>query len=167
MKKINYLFGLVAVFGLSLLFSSCGEQDPVEYNNEVLDYYTELDDQIEQFASSLWDDDYSIDDCQVEYDKVMTIYNTNYDLVKAITPLKNDPGFHAAVIEFYDGVKNALDNEYKQILDMYNSDDWQDDFSDKIYDLDDAALDKLIDLENNVIDSQQEFADAYDITLSD
>ncbi|MBN2663661.1 MAG: hypothetical protein JXR68_08415 [Bacteroidales bacterium] len=165
MKKINYLLGLVAVFGLSLLFSSCGEQDPIEYNDEVLGYYTELDEQIAQFETALWDGDYSIEDLQTEYDKTLSIYNANYDLVKAIAPLKKDPGFHAAVVAFYDGIKVALDNEYKQILDLYNSDDWQDDFIDKIYDLDDIVLEKLIELENKVTDSQQEFADAYNITL--
>jgi len=165
MKRINLLLGLVAVFGLTFMFSSCGEQDPIEYNDEVLGYYTELDEQIADFETALWDGDYTIEDLEAEYDYTMLIYDLNYDLVKDIAPLKNDPGFHAAVVEFYDGVKDALDNEYKEIVDLYTSDDWQDDFIDRIYDLDDVVLEKLIDLENKVTDAQQEFADAYDITL--
>lgn len=165
MKKINLFLGLVAVFGLSFMFTSCGEQDPIEYNDEVLGYYTELDEQIADFETALWDGDYSIEDLQAEYDYTLLLYDLNYVLVKAITPLKKDPGFHASVIEFYDGIKSALDNEYKEIMDLYNADDWQDDYIDKIYDLDDAALDKLIELEGKVTDAQQEFADAYGITL--
>lgn len=85
MKKINYLFGLVAILGLSFLLGSCGEQDPGDYNDEVLNYYTSLDHQVVQLETALWDSTYSVENIQTEYDKTMDIYNTNFDSLKAIT----------------------------------------------------------------------------------
>ncbi len=156
---------MVAVLGLSFILSSagCSEQDPVDYNDEVLGYYSKLDDQIAEFENAIWDDDYDLDDLQDEYDKAMEIYDDNYDALKAVKPLSNDPGFHAAVVAFYDEVKDALDGEYKDIMDIFNSD--EDDVYDQISDLDDVASDNLIDAEDKVTDAQQDFADNYGITL--
>lgn len=186
MKNKLFLLAIIATFSFATVFSSCAgnsstdnsssnddrsnnsvveEKDPIEYNDEVLFFYTELDEQIAQFENYLWADDVTVEEMQQEYDKTMTIYEDNYDVLNAIEPLKNDPGFHATVVEFYDGVKNALDNEYKQIMDMYNADEWEDEFMDQIFDLDDAAIDRLIELENKVTDIQQDFANAYGITL--
>lgn len=43
--------------------------------------------------------------------------------------------------------------------------EWEDDFGDKIYDLDEKASTKIYDGEDDVIDSQKEFADAVGLTL--
>ena len=139
--------------------------DPLEYNDAILTYYTELDDQIAVFESALWDSKYSIDELQYEYDKVYRIYNYNYKPLKKIKPLKDDPGFHKNVVNFYEGVKDGLDNEYKEIMEMFSADEWLDSFEDKIYDLDDNVLDKLIPLEDAVIEKQKGFAEAYDFEL--
>ncbi len=165
MKNANLILGLIAVFSLSVIFSSCETRDPVDYNDEVLGYYSELDEQIADYATALWDESYSLDELQDEYDKTVQIYENNYDLLTEIKPMDKDPGFHKSVIDFYEGVKDKLDNEYKQIMDYYNADEWEDSYTDKIYELDEQAFDALIEMENDVIDAQQEFADEYDITL--
>jgi len=167
MKKFNLLLVLVAVFGFSAFFTSCDMEDAVSYNDQVLNYYTLLDNQIADFENALWDEDYTVDDLQLEFDKTMKIYQDNYTALKEVKVLKKDPGFHASVVEFYDGVKKALDEEYTQIMDMYKADDWEDSFGEAIYDLDDKVLDKLIDMESKVTTSQEEFAAAYGITLAD
>jgi len=79
--------------------------------------------------------------------------------------LKKDPGFHTAVVTFYEGVKVGLDTEYKQILDLYNTDDNEEDCSNKISNLDDIVVDKINALEDKVIDSHQKFTDTYSVDL--
>lgn len=164
MKK-NFLFRLTIITALFLVVSSSGKSDPIDYNDEILGYYTELDDQIAVFEAALWNPDYTMKELEYEYDKVYRIYYANYDALKEIKPLRKDPGFLESVINFYDGIKEGLDNEYKQIMNMLNADKWLDSYNDKIIDLDDQVLDKLIDLENKVIDKQEELAEIYEFDL--
>ena len=44
-------------------------------------------------------------------------------------------------------------------MNMYLADEWEASFADKIYDLDGQVLEKLIELENKVIDKQEEFSE--------
>lgn len=163
MKKINLLSIVLLFVGIGIL-SGCDMRDPVEYNDEIIDYYTEMDTQIANFIDAIWDEDYTIEDLQAEYDKTLDVYKKNYDDLVAIEPLKKDHGFQANVVNFYDICKDVLDNEYKEVMGMYNV-EWEDDFSDKIHDLDDKASDKISNGEDDVIDSQKEFADAVGLTL--
>lgn len=165
MKKKLFFYFVSEVF-LFIVFSSFKPpSDPVEYNNKILDIYTELDNQIAAFETALWDSTYTISELDREYKLVYGVYCANYDELISIETIKNDPGFHESVVDFYNGVKIALDNEYKQIMNMYLADEWEDVYYDKIYDLDDQVLDKLITLENIVIEKQEKFADIFDINL--
>ncbi len=141
--------------------SNFNSSDPVEYNDYVLKYYTELDEQIAAFATAIMDNTHTLEELEDEYDYTMQIYEDNYDIVKDIEPLSKDPGFQPSVEKFYEGVKDALDNEYKEILELIEDDA----STEEINEVNDKILDKLISLENDVIDAQQEFADEYDISL--
>jgi hypothetical protein len=163
MKKIN-LFSFVLLFVGIGVFSGCDLRDPGEYNDEVLDHYTEMDDQIVEFLGAIWDDDYTVEDLQAEYDKALDVYKKNYDDLEAIEPMSKDPGFHTSVVDFYDICKDVLDNEYKEIMDMYSV-EWQESFGAEINDLDEIAVEKIIDGEDDVIDSQIGFADNYGFEL--
>lgn len=161
--KILILISVLSISGCALLKTN--NNSAIDYNDQVLSHYTALDNQIADFENAIWDSTYTVSDLEKEYNKVFQVYNNNvYDL-KSIKPLKKDKWFHAAVVEFYVGVKDALDNEYKQIMDYYNADIREDVYSDKIIELDDIALDKLMELEDNVVNSQQKFADEYGLIL--
>jgi len=167
MKKIKSLLAILLIAGSGIFLTSFMDEDPYAYNDNVLHYYTLLDEQIADFEEALWNEDYSVKQLQKEYDRTLEIYNKNFKQLKKIKPLKKDPGFHKAVVEFYKGVKKGLDNEYKQIMKMYNADEWKDSYGEKIYELDEQIVDKLIELEGKVTDSQEEFAKVYDIELVD
>ncbi len=137
--------------------------DPINYNDKLIKYYSTLDDQIAVFENAIWDDDVNLDKLQKEYDITLKIYNDNYDNLKEIQTLRNDKGFLSAVIDFYDKVNDALNNEYKEILELEATTD--DDAMDKITNIDNKIVDELVDAENTVIDGQKIFADANGITL--
>ncbi len=162
MKTKNLL--LLIVLFISFTFSVKGQSDPIDYNDNILSYYTELDSQIAKFATSLANNA-SIDDLEDEYTTTLDIYNDNYQTVYDIDPHKDDAGFHAAIIAFYDGVKYALDKEYKKILDYYRADDWDESYSTIIDELSARALNRLINLEENVIKAQENFAEENGINL--
>lgn len=87
MKKIN-LLSIVLLFVSIGIFSGCDMRDPGDYNDEILDYYTEMDTQIANFMGAIWDENYTIEDLQAEYDKTSDIYKKNYDDLVAVEPLK-------------------------------------------------------------------------------
>lgn len=157
MKK-NVVFSLIAMFALTLVFSSCETIDPVEYNDDLMVFYSELDDQIAIFEGALWDSEYTLSDLEEEYQKTRDIYDEHYDDLKALKSMKEDAGFYQSVVNFYDGIDDALANEYKEIMDMFSADEWLDEYNDKIYELDDEVLDKLIALEEEVVNAQEKFA---------
>lgn len=165
MKKLNLILSLIALTGLVLSFTSCDYVDPNTYFDEVGDYYDIMDEQIVNFVDVLQDTTTTVEDLQQEYDITLNMYNDNIDTLKNMKAPKNDPGYRTAVIDFYETVKTSLDNEYKQILDMYNS-EWDDSFGEEIINLDDKAIDKIVKGENNVIEAQGKCADAFNITLS-
>lgn len=162
MKTKNLL--LLIVLSISFSFSVKGQSDPIDYNDNILSYYTELDSQIAKFATALANDA-SIDDLEDEYATTLDIYNDNYRAIYDIDPHKDDAGFHAAIIAFYDGVKYALDKEYKKILDYYRADDWDESYNTIIDELSARALNRLINLEENVIEAQENFAEENGINL--
>ena len=153
------------MFVLTFVFSSCETIDPVEYNDDLMVFYSDLDDQIAIFEGALWDSEYTLEDLEDEYQKTKDIYDKHYDDLKAYKPMKEDNGFYESVVDFYDGINDALGSEYKEIMEMFSADEWLDEYNDKIYDLDDKVLDKLITLEEKVVDTQEDFADANDIEL--
>lgn len=140
-------------------------QSAIEYNDELTKLYFELDDEIVNFVVVLRSSVNSVEDLNIAYYKTYTAYYKNYYSVKYTIPLKDDPGYLNAIVAFYDAVKNALDVDYKQIIDMYNSDDWQDNYWDLIDDIDENTLQKLIEKENNVVSTQQKFADTFGLKI--
>jgi len=196
MKKHIFIYGIIAIFSFSLIFTGCNlrekareksedivdemedqmndivddndnsqsdfnSSDPIEYNDYVLKYYTELDEQIAAFATAIMDNTNTLEELEDEYDYTMQIYEDNYNIIKDIEPLSKDPGFQPSVEKFYEGIKDALDNEYKEILELIEDDA----STEEINKINNKVLDELISLENDVIDAQQEFADEYDISL--
>ncbi len=162
--KIKIFCIIISVFLIGAVTLNA-QKKAVKYNNNVLYYYTLLDRQIAKFHQSIWDSTYTVQDLVDEYDFTIMLHEKNYKQVKDISPLRKDPGFLEAVINFYKNVEIVYNNEYKQIIDMYTAEDWEDDFSQKIYDLDNQAINKLIREERKVTNAQQEFADIYELEL--
>jgi len=92
------------------------------------------------------------------------MYNDNLSKIKKIKPLKNDKWFHKSVLDFYAAVKNSLDNEFKEIIGYYSV-KWDKTYGPKVDKLSEKILQDIKKKEENVIESQKKFAEAYNITL--
>jgi len=164
MKKTMQLVLLLAIIAV-LNTSSVKSQNLVDYNNEVLYHYTLLDNQIAKFEGTIWDKDATVSDLLKEYKMAKNIYKYNGPALKAIKQSPKDKYFYPTVIQFYEIVNNTLENEFKQIMDMY-SQDWQDSFGTKITELDKKAVNKILEAEQKVIDNQKKFADENGLNLN-
>ena len=171
MKKT--VLGIFAsVFVLAIL-GSCGgsgnnlfsSKDPGDYHDDIVYDYTELDNTLAEFSTGIWDSTVTLEDLQDMYDRCQEIIDHNFQNLKDTKTLKDDPGLLQSVIDFYQVADDALNNEYEEVMSYYEKDTWEDSYSDKIYDLDNAATDKIIKKEDNVIDEQKKFADAYGFDL--
>lgn len=163
----NLLFTLSTLFITSslLIFSGCKSENPEEYNNALFYYYSELNEQLMFFEEAIWDETYDTDELEYQYNKTLDIYKTNIDSLKNFKALEKDPGLKTAIIEFYEISKSVLDNEFKKIIDMYNS-EWDDSYADLISKLDKDAIDKLAQIEQKISDTQEKFAEQYELTIT-
>ena len=164
MKKTMQLVLLLALFAV-LNTSSLKSQDLVAYNNEVLYHYTLLDNQIAKFEGTIWDKDATVANLKKEYKMAKNIYKYNGPALKAIKQSSKDKYFLPTVIQFYEVVNGTLENEFKQIMDMYSK-EWEDSFGTKISELDQKAVNKIVEAEQKVIDNQKKFADENDLNLN-
>ena len=164
MKKTMQFVLLLAIFAV-LNTSSVKSQDLIGYNNEVLYHYTLLDNQIAKFEGTIWDKEDTVSQLKKEYKMAKNIYKYNGPALKAIKQSPKDKYFLPTVIQFYEIVNNALEDEFKQIIDMY-SQEWQDSFGTKIAELDKKAVAKIVEAEQKVIDNQKKFADENGLNLN-
>ena len=155
---------LLALFAV-LNTSSAKSQNLTAYNNEVLYHYTLLDNQIAKFEGTIWDKEATVSQLKKEYKMAKNIYKFNGPALKAIKQSPKDKYFLPTVIQFYEVVNNALENEFKQVIDMY-SQEWQDSFGTKIAELDKKAVAKIVEAEQKVIDNQKKFADENGLNLN-
>ncbi len=158
-KSINYIIFVVFT---STAITSCQSPDPISYNEKLINYCTELDNQVAKFNKNVSKKEYSFEDIQAEYNYTIRIYEENYKLLKKIKPMKKDPGLHKSIVDFYDGIKKIFNNEYKKILKLYKKNK----NNKNIDEINNQARSKIIDLENNVTKFQKKFAEIYEIELS-
>jgi hypothetical protein len=165
MKK-TILFSLLSISLIIILSSGNGlkKDDPMEYHDKLVYQYTLLDRQIVALTTGIWDTTYTVEDLVDEYEMTQNIVKYNLPELKEMNELKDDPGLLTSIIDFYESVDDALENEYAQIISFYTG-TWQDSYGDKIYDLDAKAVEMLIEKENAVIDQQERFANAFNFDL--
>ncbi len=166
MKKL-LIFSVVL---LGLFMSSFADdnkkKDPMEYNDEIVGYYNQLDQQLVDVINAIYDSTKTVEDLQKEYDYAKAVVELNLPKLKKIKKLKNDHGFLDATIDFYETAKELLDTKYKEIMDIYNSPTaWSDEKGTRVDNLANEILDVLQEKEADVVDTQQKFAKEYDITL--
>lgn len=166
MKNLQQILIVTALFFI-LSFSSTNAkaQTLTDYNNQVLYYYTLLDNQVAKFEAAIWDDKATTADLNKEFKLTKNICKYEYPVLKRIETNKKDKYFYKSVVNYYDVVSNVLSDEFQQVMDMYNQ-DWKDEFGSKISDLDKQAVAKVIEGEDNVIDSQKKFADENNLDLN-
>ena len=168
MKK-TVLFSFLALSAFAFFFTSCENEPvvgPMEYHDDIIFAYTELDNQIYELSSAIWDTTYTVEDLVDEYELCENIIEHNLSDLQETKKLVDDPGFLESVIDFYESVDKTLNNEYSQILSFYEG-EWEDSYGEQIDDLDSKAVDMLIEKEDIVINQQKRFANAYGIDLED
>lgn len=129
----------------------------VEYNNQILYHYTLLDNYLSYFVNSIYGMNSSESELIETYNFLKKICKYNGEALRSIKPIPTDDCFYKSIVSFYDLANNIINNEYQQIIDMY-SQDWKDDFFQKIMNLEETSTKKIIDGENNVINCQEKFA---------
>ncbi len=168
MKKFANLSKLfLLVFILVSISVSCDlGKDPAKYNDEVLMYYTMLDNQVSSFIQDIYDDDVSIEQLNEEYNKLKEFHKEYSAKLKKIKPIKKDKWFYKSVVEFYETVEKVLLYELSDVLYFYSL-TWEteDQYSNQINTQLNKAVDIIVAAEDNVIDSQKTFADEVGLQL--
>ena len=163
--NLSKLFHLV--FAVAIISVSCDlGNDPAKCNDEVLMYYTMLDNQVSSFIQDIYDDDVSFEQLIEEYNKLKKFHKEYLAKLKKIKPIKKDKWFYKSVVEFYETVENVLLHELSDVMYFYSL-TWEteDQYTDKINTKINKALDIIIAAEDNVIDSQKTFADEVGLEL--
>ncbi|HRS53312.1 MAG TPA: hypothetical protein P5250_01225 [Bacteroidales bacterium] len=163
MQKLIQIISLLLM--ISIASATTKAQNLVEYNNEVLYHYTLLDNQIARLDKGIFDEKVTQKELNQEYALAKKMYKYNGKALKNITQHPKDKYFLPAVIKFYEEVNNTLENEYKQIIDMYNQ-EWKSEFGSKITQLANEAVQKISKEEENVIKQQEKFAEDNDLKLN-
>ncbi|MCX7696979.1 MAG: hypothetical protein N2Z72_04700 [Bacteroidales bacterium] len=161
MKKTFLLLVSILILGHLSLKS---QNSLVEYNNEVIYYYTLLDNNISLLYTKIFDEKVTVDDLKKQYNFCKKIVKYSGSTVNNLKSIPQDKYFLSSVKQFYNIVNSTLENEFKKIIEYYDQ-PWQDHFSEKITNLAETAAQKIIEGENKVIQSQQKFANDNDMKL--
>lgn len=162
MKKVLLVLLSMAFFGHGSLKA---QSSIVDYNNEVLYYYTLLDNNISLLYNKIYDENVTTADLKKHYQFCLKIVKYSGATVNNLKSIPQDKYFLTAVKQFYSIVGATLDNEFKTIMDYYDQ-TWQDSFGQKISNLAETAAKKIIEGENRVIEAQQKFANENNMKLN-
>lgn len=168
MKNFNNLSKLfLLIFASVSIPASCDLGiDPAKYNDEVLMYYTMLDNQVSYFFEDIYDDNVSIEQLNQQYNKHKKFHKEYTAKLKKIKPIKKDKWFYKSVVEYYETVEKVLLNELSNVMYFYSL-TWEteDQYNNQIHTQLDKALEIIIAAEDNVIDSQKTFANEVGLQL--
>lgn len=167
MKKI--IFPLFAI--LILVFASCGDGgyiDPAAYNDDLVNAQTKVYSKIDSLEAFLNAD--VIDESAVDgaLEDAILVDSLSIKKVEKMGAYLGDDKFQKATIDLFTEVKSLLENNYKELYELYKKpiEDWEDADFDKMYDIWDAIDDGISTKEDAFTDAQNNFADANDLTLN-
>ncbi|MBN2893902.1 MAG: hypothetical protein JXL97_18680 [Bacteroidales bacterium] len=166
MKKI--LIPVVAIFVLA--FAACngtGYSDPVKYNDDVVTQQSNVYDKLDSLETILNDDVIDEEACEGAFKDAIAITDAAIKKLEEMGAYKDDATFQKAGIDLFTQVKSLLENDYRDLYELYKKpiEDWEDADFDSMYDIWDAIDYGIIDKEDAFLDAQQNFADTYNIVL--
>lgn len=166
MKKL--ILPILTVLVLSL--ASCGGTgyvDPVEYNDQLVEYYTNVYNKIDSLETILSEDVIDEEACEGAFKDAVTLTDNVIKNVEEMGAFKEDDKYQKAALAYFKEIKKLLENDYRDIYELYKKpiEDWTDDDFEKMYDIWDAIEYGTIDKDDAFDDAQKVFADENDIIL--
>jgi hypothetical protein len=159
---------LPVILGLLFAFTACNQSDPVEYNDKIVEQYNAVYNAIDSLDNLLYEDELNEDLVQEQYDVAVSTVDQAIKRIKDLGAFNGDDHFQTAAIEYFERVKDVLENDYPELIDLskrLESEDFDEDAWDSYFDKIDELYDKLSEKEDALFDAQWDFADEYGITI--
>ncbi len=159
---------LPVILGLLLAISACNQSDPVVYNDKIVEQYKAVYNAIDSLDNLLYEDELNEDLVQKQYDFAVSTVDQAIKKIKELGAFNDDDNFQTAAIEYFERVKDVLENDYPELIDLskrLESEDFDEDAWDSYFDKIDELYDKLSEKEDPLFDAQWDFASKYGITI--
>ncbi len=166
MKRI--IFSLVVVLAFAL--TSCGHAgytDPAIYNDDIVAEQTKVYDALDALESLLSEDVIDETAVNAKLTAAVDICNASVKKLEEMGAYKKDDVFQQAGIVLFNGIKELLEKDYKDLIALYLKpiEEWTDEDFDKMYNIWDSIDGKIVNKEDAFLKAQDDFAKKNNITL--
>ncbi len=164
MKKLFF----PAIIAMLFAVTACNQMDPVAYNDKIVEQYDTVYNAIDSLDALLYEDELNEELVQAQYDVALKTTEDAIKAIKDLGPYKDDDAFQQAALEYFERVKDVLNNDYPNLIDLskrLESEDFDEQAWDDYFDQIDQLYENLSEKEQVLFDAQWDFADNYDITL--
>lgn len=169
MKKLNLLIG---VLFLVALMQSCSQESAVDYNNRIIMQQQEIVYKIDSLKKAI--DQYNIlpqseaiDLMNAAYDSVIFQIDSSLSYMSTVEDFKGDLSLKDAAINLFTSYKEIMEEDYKQIIELYKIPDAMFSVSDqqRLDSLLEGSNQKLEDVLNTFVEIHTKFADNNNLVI--
>jgi len=169
MKKI---FGFIPVILLLLFIQACNKESAEDYNNKIVLQQKGIVEEIDNLKKSI--DDYNVLPASDAITNMDNAYNSTVfkidsaiAFLETVEPYKNDESLLEAAKVFFTTYKQIVEDDYKQIIELYKLPDkmFTQDDQQKLDDLINSTKVELDESFEKFLKVQQEFSKEYDLNL--
>ncbi|RHX94108.1 hypothetical protein DLM76_14200 [Leptospira yasudae] len=119
MKKQSLTLMLAALSCIFLLATACNSQDPVSYNNKIMDVLNGSTDDMDALNDSMVKEDYAAAETVRKSWETKLVKAS--ETLKGIGDFKGNSDFKNTAVKAIDSYKNSVSNDYKQLIELRTS----------------------------------------------
>lgn len=165
MKKLIF----PAIAALIFIISSCGEGyvDPQTYYDDLNAQYLKVRNAQDSLDILLNEAEMDLPAIDGAFEDAVTACDNAIKVVNDMGDYQGDDSMKIAAIDFFNEVKSVVNNEYKELYELYKKpiDDWEDADIDLMYDLFEKIDDKIYEKDDVFYDAQLAFSTNYDVDM--
>lgn len=159
----NYRILLIILFFPLIMSCQPGTEEAIKYNDVIIEQQNLVNEKFSALISSY--DSYVPEDMSTAYTNALDQLNMSIEYVKQLKGFEEDAYFKESALVYFNTYKDALENEHKRIIELYNLPD--DDYNaeqvkelEKLRNQGSKKTDKAID---DMLTVQEKFAKKYHI----
>ncbi|TGM99074.1 LIC11966 family lipoprotein [Leptospira yasudae] len=119
MKKQSLTLMFAALGCIFLLATGCNSQDPVSYNNKIMDVLNGSTDDMDALNDAMVKEDYAAAETVRKSWEAKLVKAS--ETLKGIGDFKGNSDFKNTAVKAIDSYKNSVSNDYKQLIELRTS----------------------------------------------
>ncbi|TGL95170.1 hypothetical protein EHQ76_16945 [Leptospira barantonii] len=116
MKKQNITLFLAAFVCILLLSAGCNSQDPVSYNNKIMEVMNTSTDDMNSMNDAMEKEDYTTAETVRKNWEAKLVKSS--ETIKGVGDFKGDSNFKDVCVKAIDSYKNAVSVDYKVLIEL-------------------------------------------------